>query len=141
MYVLRSRALEYRESVAKACIERVCGGAPEPMRYLRRAVELIADTDSRVPVRFRCRRPQPASPLAPGGRADAWPGGWRRLPGPCWRAHARSHRWVPLLQPACLPLRARPALLQGLSAETVEYVLAHPSNAYDRWAAGAGAAL
>ncbi|PSC68729.1 IMPACT family member in pol 5 region [Micractinium conductrix] len=72
VYVLRSRALEYRETVAKACIQRLCGSVGlvhEPMRYLRRAVELIADTGSHV---------------------------------------------------------------QGLSQETVEYVLTHPSNAYDR---------
>ncbi|KAI7839560.1 hypothetical protein COHA_006687 [Chlorella ohadii] len=71
VYVLRSRSLEYRESAAKACIERVCSGsgAAEPVRYLRRAVELIADTGSHV---------------------------------------------------------------QGLSQETIEFVLSHPSNAYDR---------
>lgn len=60
VYVLRSRSLEYRESAAKACIERVCSasGAAEPVRYLRRAVELIADTSSHVQVgaerRFGC---------------------------------------------------------------------------------------
>ncbi|PRW32560.1 IMPACT family [Chlorella sorokiniana] len=71
VYVLRSRALEYRESAAKACIQRVCSGsgAAEPVQYLRRAVELIADTGSHV---------------------------------------------------------------QGLSQETIEFVLSHPSNAYDR---------
>lgn len=50
VFVLRSRALEFRESVARACIARVCAGAPDPMRYLRRAVELIADTGSHVQV-------------------------------------------------------------------------------------------
>lgn len=52
--MLRSRSLEYRESAAKACIERVCSGsgAAEPVRYLRRAVELIADTGSHVQVGF-----------------------------------------------------------------------------------------
>ncbi|KAI3435786.1 hypothetical protein D9Q98_001844 [Chlorella vulgaris] len=51
VYVLRSRALEYRESAARACIDRVCSGTPEPLpaaRYLRRAVELVADTGSNV---------------------------------------------------------------------------------------------
>lgn len=71
VYVLRSRALEYREGAAKACIQRICGGAPEPMRYLRRAVELVSDTSVRV---------------------------------------------------------------QGLSSDTVEYVLSHSSNAFDRLA-------
>lgn len=71
VYVLRSRSLEYRESVAAACIERVCGGGPPQtlVRFLRRAVELIADTGSSV---------------------------------------------------------------QGLSKETVDYIKAHPSNAFDR---------
>jgi hypothetical protein len=50
VYVLRSRALEYRETVARACVDRVCSGAPEPMRYLRRAVELVADTGCHVQV-------------------------------------------------------------------------------------------
>ena len=77
MFVLRSRALEYRESAAKSCIERLCGSgasgggagaASDPVRYLRRAVELVADS------------------------------------GGC---------------------------VQGLSPATVEYVLAHPSNAFD----------
>ncbi|KAL4421470.1 hypothetical protein ABPG75_010761 [Micractinium tetrahymenae] len=71
VYVLRSRALEYREGVAKACIQRICSGAPEPMRYLRRAVDLVADT--------------------------------------------------------CIHV-------QGLSSDTVEYVLSHSSNAFDRLA-------
>lgn len=49
--MLRSRALEYRESAAKACIERICsGGVAEPVRYLRRAVELVADTGCHVQV-------------------------------------------------------------------------------------------
>lgn len=50
VYVLRSRSLEYRETVAAACIERVCGGGPPQalVRFLRRAVELIADTGSSV---------------------------------------------------------------------------------------------
>lgn len=51
VFALRSRAMEYRERVANACIERLCAGAPEPIRYLRRAVELVADTGSRVAVR------------------------------------------------------------------------------------------
>lgn len=52
VYVIRARAMEYRESVAKACIQRVCSGAgvPDPVRYLRRAVELVADTKSHVQV-------------------------------------------------------------------------------------------
>lgn len=41
--------------MAKACVERVCspegGPVAEPMRYLRRAVELIADTGHLVQVR------------------------------------------------------------------------------------------
>lgn len=57
VYVLRSRALEYRETVARACVDRVCSGAvPEPVRYLRRAVELVADTGCHVQVGRRTAR-------------------------------------------------------------------------------------
>jgi hypothetical protein len=47
VFVLRSRALEYRESTARLCVEMACvpmrGRAPKPIDYLRRAVELCAD--------------------------------------------------------------------------------------------------
>lgn len=44
IFVLKSRAHEYRESMAKACIERACEGRGDPVPFLRRAVELVADT-------------------------------------------------------------------------------------------------
>ena len=76
VYVLRSRALEYREKTSRRCIDKACSlleekqdGVPvDPVRYLRRAVELVAETEH-------------------------------------------------------FPL--------GLTRETVDYVLSHPSNAYD----------
>lgn len=75
VYVLKSRALEYREAVSRLCVEKACSildesrdAITEPVKYLRRAVELSADAGS-------------------------------------------------------LPL--------GLTKETVDYVMSHPSNAYD----------
>lgn len=44
IFVLKSRAQEYRESAAKQCVEKACTqGCADPVRYLRRAVELVAD--------------------------------------------------------------------------------------------------
>eukprot|EP00887_Chlorella_sp_A99_P000424 scaffold17.g424.t1 len=44
VYVLKARALEYRESTARACVERACDGrCRDPVPLLRRAVELVAD--------------------------------------------------------------------------------------------------
>lgn len=48
VYVLKSRALDYRETTARECIERACSPVPPaypPVAYLRRAVELCADAN------------------------------------------------------------------------------------------------
>lgn len=69
VYVLRSRAIEYRENSARACIEAACSPAcDQPALYLRRAAELCS---------------------------------------------------------------VLPAPIQGLSSEALQYIQAHPSNAYD----------
>ncbi|GAB4820850.1 hypothetical protein N2152v2_007896 [Parachlorella kessleri] len=73
VYVLKSRSAEYREAAAKRCVERACSsGCPDPVRYLRRAVDLVADS--------------------------------------------------------------RDVCVRGLSQEAIDYVVSHPSNAYDRLA-------
>jgi hypothetical protein len=45
VWALKSRALEYREGAARTCLERACCPPPsaDPVRYLRRAVELCVD--------------------------------------------------------------------------------------------------
>lgn len=45
VWALKSRALEYREATARACLDRACSPSPggDPVRCLRRAVELSAD--------------------------------------------------------------------------------------------------
>jgi hypothetical protein len=42
VYLLKSRALEYREATARACMARACEGG-DPIAYLRRAAELCGD--------------------------------------------------------------------------------------------------
>ncbi|RMZ53969.1 hypothetical protein APUTEX25_002546, partial [Auxenochlorella protothecoides] len=77
IYILQSRAMEYREASARACIEAASEppprepGAHRPIEYLRRGVELAAGTKLAIP---------------------------------------------------------------GLPTETLEYVAAHPGNAYDELA-------
>jgi hypothetical protein len=46
VFVLKSRALEYRETTCRLCIDRACSVSPAPrppVEYLRRAVELCSD--------------------------------------------------------------------------------------------------
>lgn len=45
VFVLKSRALEYRESTSRLCVDRACSLSPPrpPIDYLRRAVELCLD--------------------------------------------------------------------------------------------------
>ncbi|KAG7672367.1 hypothetical protein Ndes2526B_g09123 [Nannochloris sp. 'desiccata'] len=45
VFVLKSRALEYRESTSRLCVDRACSVSPPrpPIDYLRRAVELCSD--------------------------------------------------------------------------------------------------
>lgn len=43
VYLLKSRALEYREATARACMDRACRGCGDPVAYLRRAAELCTD--------------------------------------------------------------------------------------------------
>ena len=45
VFVLKSKAVEYREKTARTCIEMACSRCPPhpPIAYVRRAVELCAD--------------------------------------------------------------------------------------------------
>lgn len=50
VFPMKSRAIELRERVAKACVQRACSlDCKEPVKHLRRAAELCADVDVRVP--------------------------------------------------------------------------------------------
>jgi hypothetical protein len=50
VYPMKSRAMEYRESAAKMCIEACCQmTCEEPMKYLRRAAELSCGVSLHVP--------------------------------------------------------------------------------------------
>lgn len=50
VYPIKSRAMEYRERVAKSCVERACSfRCQDPLKYLRRATELCADVNLRIP--------------------------------------------------------------------------------------------
>jgi U-box domain len=45
VFVIKSRAIEYRESTSRQCVDRACSSFPPrpPIDYLRRAVELCSD--------------------------------------------------------------------------------------------------
>lgn len=50
VHSVKSRCLEYREKAGKACVERACSvSCKDPMKYIRRAVELCANVNLRVP--------------------------------------------------------------------------------------------
>lgn len=50
IYAVKSRAVEYKEKVSKACIEAACKSeCRNPVKYLRRAVELCVDSNIRMP--------------------------------------------------------------------------------------------
>jgi hypothetical protein len=47
VFPLRSRALEYRQQTAAACMEIACSpGCTNPVRYVRRAAEMVGDIDT-----------------------------------------------------------------------------------------------
>lgn len=51
VYPMRSRAAELREKVAKACVQRACSvDCRDPVRYLRRAAEVLSDVDGSIRV-------------------------------------------------------------------------------------------
>lgn len=50
VYIIKSRALEFRERVARQCVERACSlHCKSPIKYLRRAAELCAHADIKLP--------------------------------------------------------------------------------------------
>lgn len=65
--VMRSRALEYREQVARRCVELACQkDCPTPLRFVRRAAELVEGVELHNPVGMTVKDGESGDRVPPG---------------------------------------------------------------------------
>lgn len=78
IWPMRSRAAEYRDNTIRACVQAAAApDCPDPVRYLRRAAELVLSSDPAIASRLSSSSSGSATPTAAASTAAGSPPGTR----------------------------------------------------------------